>query len=258
MSARRLGFVSAAVVVGALMLVGAAAGSVHLHTGSTKYLRIVQLRGGNRTMVLTGRGRRALKGQLKGRVLVATCAKLGRAVHGFTITSEQSESENGPPGRLATYHSMLVPGTDFCAISLQRLNSHGSTGSSNVAPPFDSIALNQNGAAYLNEDRVTQRLFGVLQLATELASKDPHGDYPTATRLMAFLHGQLTTLNSPNASPPVGRVGVFSDGAGHIQIAALSPPGKRLYIDSNAAVLSTNAPEHLIRVVGRQVDTLPS
>ena len=50
---------------------------------------------------------------------------------------------------------------------------------------------------------------------------------------------------------------MFSDGAGHIQIAALSAPGKRLYIDSSADVLSTNTPEHLIRVVSRQVDTLP-
>lgn len=43
-------------------------------------------------------------------------------------------------------------------------------------------------------------------------------------------------------------IGFFSDGANHAEAVGISTLGQRLFIDSNAGVLSTDAAEHLDRV----------
>lgn len=247
-------------VAGMLIFVASATGRQTLvRTGSTKYVRIARLRGGDSTVVLTAQGRKVLRGRLRGRVLQATCTTLGRSVHGLTPTlSESSASEGGSSRRgHFTYHTILDLHADFCDIRLARETRGGIVDSGNV-PPFDSLALGQKGAVFLNEDRVTQRLAGIMELASALASQDSAGNFPTAATVASHLHGRDTTLSSPSAASPPGRVGFFSDGVGHIEVVALSALGRRLYVDLNDGVLTTNVPEHLLRVATNQVDTLPS
>jgi hypothetical protein len=243
-------------VAGMLIFVASATGrQTLLRTGSTKYVRVARLRGGDHTVVLTAQGRKVLRG----RVLQATCTTLGRSVHGLTPTlSESSASEGGGPRRgNFAYHTISDLHADFCDIRLVRRTRGGISDSVNV-PPFDSLALDQRGAVFLNEDRVTQRLAGILELGSALASKDPAGDFPTAPRVASYLHGRDTSLSSPSTSPPPGRVGFFSDGVGHVEVVGLSALGRRLYVDLDDGVLSTDVPEHLLRVATNQVDTLPS
>lgn len=57
----------------------------------------------------------------------------------------------------------------------------------------------------------------------------------------------MVALVSPDASPPPGAIGFYSDGANHAEAVGISTLGRRLFIDSNAGVLSTNAAEHLVR-----------
>ncbi len=58
---------------------------------------------------------------------------------------------------------------------------------------------------------------------------------------------RVVALASPDASPPPGAIGFYSDGANHAETVGISKLGRRLFMDSNAGVFSTNAAEHLIR-----------
>ena len=60
---------------------------------------------------------------------------------------------------------------------------------------------------------------------------------------MAAVVPRLVVLAAPGDSPPAGRVGLYSDGARHVTVVALTPAGARLSIDVDAGVLTTNVPE---------------
>ena len=47
-------------------------------------------------------------------------------------------------------------------------------------------------------------------------------------------------LDAPGNSPPAGKIGFYSDGAAHVLVAALSASGRRLFIEYEGDVLSTN------------------
>ena len=65
----------------------------------------------------------------------------------------------------------------------------------------------------------------------------PDGHYPTAQD--AVVPG-MVVLAAPADSPPPGKVGLYSDGAQHITVVALTPAGARLFIDANGGVLTSN------------------
>lgn len=124
-------------------------------------------------------------------------------------------------------------------------------------PPLDSLALTQKGAAYLDEDGVTQKIVAALDAAVAHAGDDPARRFPPAEKVVAESRGKVIALASPDAAPSTpGVVGLFSDGANHAEAMALSALHRRLFIDSNGGTLSTNAPEHMFRVLGRQATTL--
>ncbi len=253
------------VCLAALAVVGlavpAAAQAVRLHTGSTRYVRLVHLPRRDLTVVLTASARKRLGPALRGRVLDATCTTLHSSVQGFTPSSQSNgaESSTGRHGRL-TYHTLLDRRADFCDVGLARLTvtRHGESTSAESGPPVASIALSQKGAAYLDEDRVTQRILGVLDVAVTHARHDRGGHFPPARKIVAAFGAKVVALDAAEAAPPAGRIGFFSDGAEHAEVVATSALGHRLFVDSNAGVLSTNAQEHLFRVAGDEVAILPA
>jgi len=225
-----------------------------LHTGSTRYVRIVRLGHGQRSVALTGLGRKRFARLMRGGyALDATCTTLGKSVQGFSQrgSSGGSESSLGPNGR-ATYRTLLDRHADFCDISRVRLTvTRRSVSSEQVPGPLlDSIALTQKGVAFLDEDRVTSTIFVVLEVAIGAAQHRTDGHFPPAGQFAAgFGLSRLlrvVALVSPDASPPPGTIGFYSDGANHAAVG-ISTLGRRLFIDSNAGVLSTNAAEHLAR-----------
>lgn len=255
MAARRSPRTLCLIALTALLLAAPAAGAVPaLHTGSTRYLRIVHLGHGQLSVALTGQGRKRFAQLIRGGyALDATCTTLGKSVQGFSQRSSSGASESGigPHGR-PTYHTLLDRHADFCDIGRVRLTiTRRSISAEQVpGPTLDSVALTQKGAAFLDEDRVTSKIFVVLEVAIGGAQHRPDGHFPPAQFAAGFRLSRLlrvVALVSPDASPPPGTIGFYSDGANHAEAVGISTLGRRLFIDSNAGVLSTNAAEHLVR-----------
>lgn len=245
-------------LVGLVLAAPAAAAPTRLHTGSTRYVRLVHLRDRGLSIGLTAQGRKKFRRVLRGYVLDATCTTLGKSIQGTTQSTQSggAESTFGPGGRL-TYHVLLDRHADFCDIGRARQTitrrSERTTGV--PGPPLDSIALTQKGAAYLDEDQVTQKIFATLDVAQAFAHRDPAGRFPPAQKIAARFRGKVIALGSPEDSPPAGGIGFYSDGANHAEAVALSALNQRLFIDSNAGVLSTNAAEHLLRLASGKAAT---
>jgi len=239
----------------------AAAAPPALHTGSTRYVRLVHLSHGRLTIALTATGRKRLRRVLRGYVVDASCTTLGPAVQGFTQSSESSEGEGsiGPGGRV-TNRVLLDRHADFCDIGRARrkVTRRGESTTEVRGPTLDRVALTQKGAAYMDEDQVTQETLVTLNAAIGQAYGDPARHFPAAEKIVAFCctRGKAIALGSPDASPPAGVIGLFSDGANHAEAVALSALHRRLFIDSNAGALSTNAPEHMFRVLRGEAATL--
>lgn len=247
-------------VLASLALVDpASADSPVFRTGSTRYVRVVHLTHGRLTFALTASGRKRFKRALRGSVLDAECTTLGPAVQGSTLSSVGAGSERtvGPGGRV-TDLVLLDPHADFCDIGRARRKVTRSrvTTTEVAGPPLERLALTQRGAAYMDEDRVTLKLFVTLNSALEYAHADKAGHFPPAERVTTKSGGKVIALGSPDASPPAGVVGLFSDGVNHAEAVGLSALHQRLFIDSNGGTLSTNAQEHMFRVAAGEATTL--
>lgn len=246
-------------VLASLALVDpASADSPVLRTGSTRYVRVVHLTHGRLTFALTASGRKRFKRALRGFVLDAECTTLGRVVQGDTESSEGSGGETTVAGGRVTHLVLLDPHADFCDIGLARrkVTRRGESTTQVPGAPLERLALTQRGAAFIDEDRVTFKLVVSLQSALEYAHADKAGHFPPAERVAVKSRGTVIALGSPDASPPAGVVGLFSDGANHAEAVALSALHRRLFIDSNGGTLSTNAPEHMFRVLAGEAVTL--
>jgi hypothetical protein len=106
-----------------------------------------------------------------------------------------------------------------------------------------SVPLTQEGAVYLDEEGKTQGIFGVLLLSSLSDDVEELGGYRTYDELIAKYPKAaraVVELGAPGDSPPAGKIGFFSDGAAHVLVAALSASGRRLFIEYEGDVLSTN------------------
>jgi hypothetical protein len=57
--------------------------------------------------------------------------------------------------------------------------------------------------------------------------------------------GDMVVLASPDAVPPAGTIGIFSDGGHHFEAVALSTLGRRMFYELNGDVLTTNGTPYL-------------
>ncbi|MDQ6745495.1 MAG: hypothetical protein M3Z27_05725 [Actinomycetota bacterium] len=224
--------------------------TVVLHTGSTAYARVHNTPGRQAFLGLTPLGRRHFRRLLRGYVIDATCTTLGRTAQGFTSSSESSVAMGGPGFRRPKFRAPIDGSGDFCDIGRARVivNRQGSSETGIAGAPLDTVALTQKGAAYLDEDRLTGRMFAVLTEAVVRAERDRLRHFPTAQQVAASAPRQIVALASPDASPPHGMIGFYSDGANHAEAATASALGRRLFLDSDAGVLSSNVAEHLLRL----------
>ena len=99
--------------------------------------------------------------------------------------------------------------------------------------------MNDRGRRWLGEIGAAGLLVGA-----GLKGLAPYGSaaYPPSTAAAARVHG--VALADPGATPPRGRVGVWTDGAGRAELVALAPDGQRLFrADDGDGVERTNASE---------------
>jgi hypothetical protein len=100
-----------------------------------------------------------------------------------------------------------------------------------------TLPLTPEGGAYLAAKRVGNQLVAALEVVSALG---PDGHYPAAQDVVV---PGLVVLAAPTASPPPRRVGIYSDAAQHMTVVALTPDGRRLFIDADGGVLTSNVPE---------------
>jgi hypothetical protein len=118
-----------------------------------------------------------------------------------------------------------------------------------VHRPLVDIPMTQDGATYLDERKT---MFALTDAAgnASMDAKDAGVDtFPTNAQLVdEYSHsnsGTAAALASPDATPPPGKLGVFSDGAHHFEAVKLTTPGRRLFYDLNDGVLTTNGQTYL-------------
>ena len=73
------------------------------------------------------------------------------------------------------------------------------------------------------------------------------GHFPSA-RVLSKLPGTVA-LRTAKATPPGHKVGYYSNGSGHAEVVAVSALEQRLFIDVKNGIFSTNAEDHITRVL---------
>ena len=241
---RLLAWVLPISTVAVLGLVGNAY-AAGLKTGATRYVRVVQLRHGKRTLKLTRAGEKRFGSEVNGKFLIAKCVRLRRTaaglVSGDTVVSVQTTRGSG--GRRA-YISFVYPHTDFCDVELGVVTRHGFRERLS-APPLDNVPVTERGAGYLNEDRLTFRLLFTIELAQALATQRRSGHFPPA-RVLSKLPGTVA-LRRAKATPPEHNVGYYTNGSDRAEVVGVSALGQRLFINIKQGIFSTNAEDHIIR-----------
>jgi hypothetical protein len=125
---------------------------------------------------------------------------------------------------------------DVCELSVLRLRGGRPTPRKVVSL---ALPLTPAGAAYLESRRLGERMVAVMILTANLGRA---GAYPAAQAVAAVVP-RLVVLAGPGDSPPPGRVGLYSDGAQHATVVALTSAGARLFLDADGDLVTSNAPE---------------
>jgi hypothetical protein len=262
----RSGGVVTGAIVGALLCVltagsaqaAALAPSVaQARVGSTAFVQIKPLGHHQRTVVLTARGRAELNQQhvLGSRTVFAQCTRLGPEVRGRYPEESTLDEGQSIPGQPLHWETVLPRHVDFCDISLVP-NTKAGFDRRSAGPAYASLALDDKGAAFLEDDDVTYALSVVATIVQvwviePLTGGSDHHSYPTPQQLLATLpSGQrlVVALARASATPPRESVGYYSNGHGRMSLVAVDPSGHRLFIEQRGDVESTNDAGHIERV----------
>ena len=106
------------------------------------------------------------------------------------------------------------------------------------------MPLTQAGAVYLDEEAKARQLVLVLLGALLVGEKRQLSGWPTYALLLDWGFrkpgNRFVGLAGPTGTPPAGAIGYYSDGHDHVVVAVLSASGRRLFIEQDADVVSTN------------------
>ena len=174
-----------------------------------------------------------------GRHVDLSCTTLGPLrVNGGRTSFRETERVQVPARRtrlrLST-RTRLHP--SFCTIPL------ASTGIDVV-----DIPVTQDGAVYVDERHTLFEIRNAAYTAADDAEEAQSATFETADQYVGkygYDGGDMVPLATPDASPPAGALGIFSDGAHHFEAVALSTLGRRMFYDVNGDVLTTNGIPYL-------------
>jgi hypothetical protein len=111
-----------------------------------------------------------------------------------------------------------------------------------------SVPLTQEGAVFLDEESKAVDLVAVVALASLVAEKQKLDVRPTYAQVVAEfprIARVVVALAAPTDAPPAGKAGYYSDGQKHVAVAVLSASARRLFIEFNDDVLSTNVASYI-------------
>ena len=226
----------------AVLLVPSTAAQAQLPVGEADGVRMVAQRGGV-LVIFTARAEK-LRRRYAGKVLEISCTEFvegGASVFG--------EGLRVPRHRHRVFAGDHPRGTDYCRLwrperTVKRRRGRVVYGRKLLV----SVPLTQQGAVYLDEEEKTQGIFGVLVFSSLSDDGEELGRYRTYDELIAKYPKAaraVVELDAPVDSPPAGKIGFYSDGAAHVLVAALSASGRRLFIEYEGDVLSTNVARYM-------------
>jgi hypothetical protein len=162
-----------------------------------------------------------------GKRLDTTCEKVSH-VNTFGVSAESVAMTRftGTVVRLGS-----TAGKDYCVVDHPTPDQQGE--------PVAIVALTPAGKAWIQE----------LQLSLVVISAGPEydgqGPVPTADAVVRSNPKVYVALPTPDAVPPAGKIGYWSDGVQHDVVAMTAPSGRRLFLESEAdGVIRTNILEY--------------
>jgi hypothetical protein len=129
------------------------------------------------------------------------------------------------------------PRYDTCRVVGQRKRKRrGNTEARTVLDIF--VPLTQRGAVYLDE---RTKSIVLVTLLTAVESRTRDGRYPSsAEAIEASGFTNAVPLDDPAATPPAGKIGLYTDAAQRAVAVAVTKSGRRVFLDVNGESLSTN------------------
>ncbi len=221
----------------AVLLVPSTAAQAQLPVGEADGVRMVAQRGGV-LVIFTARAEK-LRRRYAGKVLEISCTEFVEGgAHIF------GEGLRVPRHRHRVFAGDHPRGTDYCRLwRPKRTVTRRNRRLDFERRLLVSVPLTQRGAVHLDEEEKTQGIAGALVLASLSDDGDQLGRYRTYDELIAKYPKAtraVVELDAPADSPPAGKIGFYSDGAAHVLVAAMSASGRRLFIEYEGDVLSTN------------------
>jgi hypothetical protein len=227
-------------VASALLVAPATAGAqAELPLGEADGVRVVREQRAI-VIVFTKRADRLYE-RIAGKRVVVECT--GEIREGVTSGGPVVVRAPKRPHRLVTGEASR--GIDACTVSLpaRTVRRRGHRPRRVPERQIVAIPLTREGAVRLDRQEKSEAIFGVLIAAESVGERLKLDGFPTHAQIVARyprLSRVLVALPAAAAVPPPGKVGYFSDAADHVAVAAVTAAGKRLFIEFNGDVLSTN------------------
>jgi hypothetical protein len=145
----------------------------------------------------------------------------------------------------------LTRGMDYCRLLLEpRTVRRDGVRQRTRRRLIVSVPLTQAGAVFLDEQTRARRLLVTLAIAGFVAEDLKITGWPSYTQLVETLgrtkaRRRFASLAAPTDTPPAGRIGYYSDRGEHVAVAIVSRSGRRLFIEGQGDVLTTNVAGHV-------------
>jgi hypothetical protein len=107
-----------------------------------------------------------------------------------------------------------------------------------------SVPLTQTGAVFLDEESKARKLLRLVMAAGLRADDLKIGGWPSYAQLLDGASQEakkgIVQLATPDDTPPARTIGYYSDRADHLAVVMLSRAGRRLLIELDGDMLTTN------------------
>lgn len=107
-----------------------------------------------------------------------------------------------------------------------------------------SVPITQTGAVFLDEEAKAGQLLSMVFAAGFIADDLKIRGWPSYAQLVDAVHAKPTDgiveLATPEDTPPARTIGYYSDRADHLAVVMLSRAGRRLIIELDGDLLTTN------------------
>ncbi len=124
-------------------------------------------------------------------------------------------------------------GKDYCVVTHARQNEQDE--------PVAVVALSAAGRAWVDELQIA-----LLITSLPLTGDQADGALPSVDEVVRENPKLFVALSGPDAAPPSGKAGYWTDGAQHAVVAMTAKSGRRLFVEVEAdGVIRTNTLEYL-------------